>query len=93
VLDELAAVAAAEGDLQQAVDRLAAADRLRAEIGVPVPGAEQADRDRTEARCRAVLGDSFTAATMAGLAGRGMPQAASSSDSASAGPSSVDGRW
>lgn len=67
VLDELAAVAAAEGDVPEAVARLAAADRLRNEIGAPVPEAERADRDRTEALCRAALGDSFQAAALVGL--------------------------
>ena len=67
VLDELASVAAAEGDVPEAVVRLGAADRLRAEIGVPVPAAERADRDRTEAICRAALGESFQAATLIGL--------------------------
>jgi predicted ATPase/DNA-binding XRE family transcriptional regulator len=67
VLDELAAVAAAEGDVPEAVARLAAADRLRDEIGAPVPEAERADRDRTEAVCRAALGDSFQAAALVGL--------------------------
>jgi predicted ATPase/DNA-binding XRE family transcriptional regulator len=67
VLDELAAVAAAEGEIAEAVARLGAADRLRSEIGVPVPAAERADRDRTEAMCRAALGDSFQAASLVGL--------------------------
>jgi predicted ATPase/DNA-binding XRE family transcriptional regulator/Tfp pilus assembly protein PilF len=67
VMDELAAIAAAEDDVAEAVARLAAADRLRNEIGAPVPDAERADRDRTEAVCRAALGDSFQAAALVGL--------------------------
>jgi predicted ATPase len=68
VWDELAAVAAAEGDLAEAAAQLGAARRLRAEIGVPVPAAERADRDQTEAICRAALGETFHAAVLAGLA-------------------------
>ena len=67
VLDELAAVAAAEGDVAEAVARLGAADRLRSEIGAPVPAAESADRNRTEEICRTALGDSFQAAALFGL--------------------------
>jgi predicted ATPase/DNA-binding XRE family transcriptional regulator len=65
VWDELAAVAAAEHDLTEAVAYLGAADRLRAEIGVPVPLIERADRDRTYALCRAGLGEAFQAAVLA----------------------------
>jgi hypothetical protein len=68
VLDELAAVAAASGEMAVAVGRLASADRLRAEIGTPVPTVEQPDRDRTEALCRQTLGDSFRAHSLAGIA-------------------------
>ena len=67
VLDELAAVAAATEDMVGAVARLAAADRLRAEIGTPVPAVERSDRDRTEALCRGALGDSFRAHALAGI--------------------------
>ena len=63
----LTPVAAAEGDLPEAVARLGAADRLRAEIGAPVPEAERADRNRTEAICRTALGESFQAAALVGL--------------------------
>ena len=68
VLDELAAVAAASGEMAVAVGRLASADRLRAEIGTPVPTVEQPDRDRTEALCRQTLGNSFRAHSLAGIA-------------------------
>lgn len=68
VLDELAAVAVARGDLAEAVARLTRADRLRGEIGAPVPTVERADRDRTEDLCRVGLGDTYQALTLASLA-------------------------
>lgn len=68
VWDELAAVAAAEGDLAEAAAQLGAAARVRSEIGVPVPLAERAEREQTEQKCRAALGETFQAAVLVGLA-------------------------
>lgn len=67
VHDELAAIAAAQDDLTEAAAGLAAADRLRLEIGAPVPAAERPARERTVEICRRGMGETFRAASLAGL--------------------------
>jgi len=66
VLDELAAVAVASGDLAEAAARLGAADRLRDEIRVPVPVAEQPEREATVRACQAGLGSRYATAALVG---------------------------
>jgi tetratricopeptide (TPR) repeat protein len=66
VLDELAAGALAIGDAKQATRHLGAAERLRREIGTPVPTAEQPAREETLHAARASLGPIFQAVRLAG---------------------------
>ena len=56
-LQELAAVAAALGDPMRAARLWGAEERLRAEVGSPVPQHERPDYDREVAQARAALGD------------------------------------
>jgi hypothetical protein len=68
VLDELAAIAIARRDPVTAVQRVAAADRLRAEIKVPVPACERPDHAVTVRLTREALGSAYDVATLtAGL--------------------------
>ncbi len=66
VLDELAAIAVATGDYRTAAAELGVADRLRDDIGTPVPAAERADRERVVRATQEALGTSFRAALLAG---------------------------
>lgn len=70
VADELAAIAVAAGDLEEAAARLGEADQLRAEIRAPVPTAEQPEREATEQACQAGLGARYPAVALAGTLGR-----------------------
>jgi hypothetical protein len=70
VRDELATLAMQRGDAAEAARQLATADRLRAEIQVPVPAAERADREQTVEAAQRVLGGTYDlAALTAGLRG------------------------
>lgn len=64
--DELVAVALAQGRAHDAARELGRADRLRAEIGAPVPAVEVIDRQQTVAGARAALGSAFSAAVLVG---------------------------
>ena len=67
-LDELATIAIARRDAVAAVQHLAAADRLRAEIKAPVPACEQPDYEATVRLTRESLGSAYDVATLtAGL--------------------------
>ena len=66
VLDELAAVSAARGEFRAAAADLGAAERLREEIGTPVPAAERADRDAVVELTRHALGPAYRATVLAG---------------------------
>jgi tetratricopeptide (TPR) repeat protein len=68
VLDELAAAALATGDPARATASLGAAERLRRQIGTPVPTAEQPAREETLHAARAALGPLFPAVRLAGSA-------------------------
>jgi tetratricopeptide (TPR) repeat protein len=59
VYDELAAIAVQMGDPAEAARELAAADRLRLEIAVPVPAVEREERDHTAAAAQLALGRAY----------------------------------
>jgi Tetratricopeptide repeat len=68
VLDELAATALATADPAGATASLGAAERLRRQIGTPVPTAEQPAREETLHAARASLGPLFPAVRLTGIA-------------------------
>ncbi|MEO3819858.1 hypothetical protein [Plantactinospora sp. B24E8] len=59
VLEALAEVARLEGDPDRAAMLLGAAERIRDEIGAPVPACERADVEATRQALRAALGDRY----------------------------------
>ncbi len=69
--DELAAIAIALDEPEQAALHLSAADRLRDEIGVPVPAIERPTREHTEVTTRRALGPSYE---LVGLTGSRQPR-------------------
>jgi tetratricopeptide (TPR) repeat protein len=68
VRDELAAIAVATQQPELATAELAAAEQLRTEIAAPVPSAERAGREQTLATARALMGPTFRALTLTGMA-------------------------
>lgn len=74
ILDELAAIARAEDDPTSAAGLLGCSERLRVEIGTPVPPVEAADRRLTVTATADTLGPAYEAAVLAGCcAGRSTP--------------------
>lgn len=67
--DELAALAAERGDFVIAARYLAAADRMRRQINVPVPAVERADREQTEDLARTALGSAYALAGLGSTLG------------------------
>ncbi|MCW2810353.1 MAG: putative Xre family binding protein [Friedmanniella sp.] len=73
VLDELAAIAVTEGDATAAARLLGFSERVRDEIGAPVPQVEVADRRQTVGATVDSLGPAYEAAVLAGYSAEDPP--------------------